>query len=378
MVILYISSFCFGVLLLNFAAQAEFLKLFSSLILLLLLARRLVGFSGKFFRLFGWGMVTALARIYLGDLWDFDPFHFEFSFLRSLRMDILGRLAGFFAPNENAFLAGLLIGERENLSSEIVMDFSRTGLTHIMAISGYNVSIVVAFTTKILGFLSQRIRIVSAICFVVVFVVFVGASAPVVRAGIMGIIALLAIVFNRQYLACNGLFISAFVMIIFDPVIIYGSISFQLSFLATLGLLLFNEKLERFFNFLPERFFIRQSVVMTMSAQVLVLPIILSNFGNLSLISPLANVVVLPFIPLVMLGGFLIIVFSYVFNFVAGLLSIFVHLMLSFMLFEIHFLADLPFASVNLGWFSFWFALLYYYFVLWFWSKYSNFRTIFN
>ena len=99
-----------------------------------------------------------------------------------------------------------------------------------------------------------------------------------------------------------------------NPKILVFDVGFQLSFLATLGLIVFGEKLMHWCRFLPNFFAVRESIAMTLSAQSFALPVILWNFGTLSLISPLANVFVLPFIPVAMILGFFAVVGSFLWS----------------------------------------------------------------
>jgi len=244
----------------------------------------------------------------------------EVSFVKSLLFGMKGKLVvviGLVFPEpEGSFLAGVLFGAREGISKEWKEKFAALGITHILAVSGYNVAIIVAFVAGIFGFLGRRRRVVVTVLFIVGFVIFVGASAASVRAGVMGVIALLAVWYGRQYLASRALVISAYAMLFWNPLVIYD-VGFLLSVLATGGLIFISPLIEKYFRFLPEFFQIRQSLVMTLSAQIACLPVIIWAFGRVSLISPLANVLILPLIPLVMLFGFVAVVVG-IFSITAG------------------------------------------------------------
>ncbi|MBI2003478.1 MAG: ComEC/Rec2 family competence protein [Parcubacteria group bacterium] len=137
------------------------------------------------------------------------------------------------------------------------------------------------------------------------FTVLTGASASVIRAALMGILVLLAYREGRFYSMTNSIVLAGTVMIALNPKVLRFDAGFQLSFLATLGLVrlapFFKEKLEK----LPEFFNFKENFVATLSAQLAVLPVILYNFGNFSLVSLPANVLILPIIPVTMLFGFL-------------------------------------------------------------------------
>jgi competence protein ComEC len=211
------------------------------------------------------------------------------------------------------------------------------------------------------SFLSRRLKIFFSAVFVVVFTVLVGASAAVVRAAIMGIISLLALFYGRPYLVMLALFIAAFLMNLWNPKIIVYDVGFQLSFLATFGLVTVSSKILKYFEWLPKFFGLREAIVMTLSAQIFALPIILLNFGRLSIISPIANVFVLPFIPLAMIFGFFSVLLSVFSNVLGNIVGFFGYLVLELIIRFVSFFASFNFASVNLEWISWWMVLLYFF-----------------
>jgi len=287
--------------------------------------------------------------------------NFIYDKLYILKMLFEVRLGQLFAEPEASFMAGLIVGSRKGIPDDLMADFNTTGLTHIIAISGYNITLVIVIVSSFLGFLSRRQRIFWSILFIFLFVVFVGASAAVVRAGIMGIISLLALWDGRQSFVLRTLFFSAFFMNLWNPKILPYDVGFQLSFLATLGLIVVSPLIEKYFKWLPELVGVRESVLMTMSAQISALPIIVYNFGRLSVISPIANLFVLPFLPLAMAFGFFAVVSSG-FSFGFGMVfAFFGFLILRLIVFFVAFFASVSFASVDVDWFPWWFLLLYYF-----------------
>ena len=274
------------------------------------------------------------------------------------------KLSEIFVEPYNSFMAGLILGSRKGISEELVSNFNITGLTHIIAISGYNITLLIVVMSGMFGFLSRKRKVFASIIFITLFVILVGASASVVRAGIMGMIGLVALWFGRDYFVSVSLFSAAFFMNLWNPKILIYDVGFQLSFLATCGLVYVSPRLKQYFEWLPEKFGLRETVTMTMSAQVLALPIILINFERLSLIAPVANVFVLPFIPAAMVFGFFAVVVGYVWSFLGMIIGFFGYLVLAFIIFFVRFFAEMPLASVDVTWFSFWFAGVYYFLIL--------------
>jgi competence protein ComEC len=144
----------------------------------------------------------------------------------------------YFEP-EASLVSGLLLGSRKGMSEELTRAFQAVGLTHIVAVSGYNISLVIACIFALFSFVPMKRRVVLSIVAVALFVLFVGASAAAVRAGIMGSLGMWALYTGRRSQAFFVLLWSAVVMTLWNPAILPFDIGFQLSFASTLGLLVF-------------------------------------------------------------------------------------------------------------------------------------------
>ncbi|MBI5413390.1 ComEC/Rec2 family competence protein [Candidatus Peregrinibacteria bacterium] len=260
----------------------------------------------------------------------------------SIKNVLTKRLEAVFPEPESGFAAGLLLGARNSLPRDIMTDFKRTGLTHILAVSGYNMVILAAFFTAIFAWLPRKSANTASILAVCIFVFIVGASASVVRAAVMGSLKLVARIFGRPYGGIRALLITGFAMALFDPFIIFYDVGFQLSFGATAGILLFNDFFEKRVQFLPNWLAVRDSLATTWSAQVLTTPIILLYFKGISMIATAANIVVLPAIPFLMLGSFLSLIFGKI---TAAPTWILFEIVLK----AVHFFSGLPFAFMNIG-----------------------------
>lgn len=287
-----------------------------------------------------------------------------YGWIFELKGDFGMRLQRILAEPHASFMAGLILGSRKGIPEHLMTDFNTTGLTHIIAISGYNITLVIVIVSAMFGFLSRRKKVIASIIFIIVFVILVGMSAAVVRAAIMGCIGLIAIWFGRQYFVVISLFVAAFFMNLWNPKILVYDVGFQLSFLATCGLVFISPYFEKYFKWLPGFFGIREAVMMTLSAQVLALPIIILNFGRLSLISPFANVFVLPFIPLAMIFGFFAVSVSYLWGFLGQIFGFIGYLILELMILFVKFFAAFKFASLEVSGFSWWMLWIYFYLVL--------------
>ncbi|MES2930550.1 MAG: ComEC/Rec2 family competence protein [Patescibacteria group bacterium] len=290
--------------------------------------------------------------------------------LFDFRTRFMGHIERAIDPPESDLANGILLGVKGGFDPRMRDEFIATGTIHIVALSGYNVSIVAEGVMKTLGLVfSQAVSVVCGIAVIVLFILMTGASATAVRAGIMAVIMLIGRMTGRTYDALRTLVIAGLLMIAYDPRVI-TDISFQLSFLATFGVLCVTPKVIGWVKFIPMRFKLRELVATTIAATITVLPLLLYSTGILSLVSLPANILILPFISFTMLLcfiagilGFLFFPLSFIFGFVS-------YLMLVYILSIIHFFAGLPFASLTIQSFPLSITIaLYGLLALWVWKS---------
>ncbi|MDD5084157.1 MAG: ComEC/Rec2 family competence protein [Candidatus Moranbacteria bacterium] len=281
--------------------------------------------------------------------------------LRSLMEE---KLDAYVAYPESGLGKGLLFGGNGYLTKETQTAFSRTGMSHIVAVSGANVVIVSQslFLLAILCGLWRRQALWAAGLGVVFFVVMVGASASALRAGLMGGLVLLSGYSGRVSDGLRLWSLALALMLCFNPLLLRYDLGFQLSFMATLGILLcmpLFEKIAARKN-VPALAMLQEIFWMTMSAEMFVLPIILYNFHALPSLSLLANLLVLPAIPVAMLFGFLASVFGFFLAPLAKLFGLLDYLVLHYMMSVIGVLSGQSFASVEVKSFGVMFLLGWY------------------
>jgi len=285
--------------------------------------------------------------------------------LYKLRSSFMRNINEVIPAPESDLANGLILGARGGFDEDTKQEFIDTGTIHIIALSGYNVSIVADNVMKTFGLIfSQTVSIILGMFVILLFIIMTGASATAIRAGIMATIMLLGRMTGRNYLAGRALVIAGLLMIAYDPRVLVD-MSFQLSFIATGGVLFLTPKVINWFKFLPMSFGFREMVASTIAATISVLPILLYLTGVLSLISIPANVLILLFIPTAMLFIFI----TGISGFVSPLLSIpfgyVSYLILLYILSIIHFLGSLSFASVTIQSFPLILTILIYIFLLW-------------
>ena len=208
-------------------------------------------------------------------------------------------------PNA-ALINGVLLGSRQNIPQDLKDAFNKTGTTHILAISGYNITIIGLYISSLLTFFIRRQKAFwLTVLGIVLFTILTGASASVVRAAIMGILVLVAYREGRFYSMTNSIVFAGALMIALNPKVLRFDVGFQLSFLATLGLIYLGPIIKKRLERMPDFWNFKENLIATASAQLMVLPVILYNFGSFSFLSLPANVLILPAVPLTMLFGFI-------------------------------------------------------------------------
>ncbi|PIR03933.1 MAG: hypothetical protein COV59_01990 [Candidatus Magasanikbacteria bacterium CG11_big_fil_rev_8_21_14_0_20_39_34] len=249
-----------------------------------------------------------------------------------------------------SFMAGILYGYRGGLG-KLADDFQRTGVTHIIAISGYNITIVASFLVTILTylFIPRKKGFYIVLCMIGIFTLFAGASASVVRAAIMGMLILMAQQFGRLSHAGNALILAAALMCLQNPRVLLFDAGFQLSFLATLGLLYILPIFQKIFQNVPEYLGIKDITLGTLSATMITLPLIVYQFGRVSLVALPVNIFILPLIPVIMYLGFLVVFFSFFFMPIALILSFFTYMVMTYVVGVVKIFSKLPFASYEMS-----------------------------
>jgi len=203
-------------------------------------------------------------------------------------------------------LASALLFGGTNLSRAWRDKFSATGIIHIISVSGFHMTVIVAFILALffrLGF-SRRQSFIFISIMILFYLLVLNFPSAAVRSALMAMLAFWAYISGRLAKAIYLLVFAAFVMLLLQPQLLLHDISFQLSFAATLGLVTLFPYLEEKLKYIPNPFKIRSIIFLTLSAQIFTLPISLIYFEKFSLIAPLANLATIPFAPFLMLAGF--------------------------------------------------------------------------
>ncbi|MCL4258150.1 MAG: ComEC/Rec2 family competence protein [Anaerolineales bacterium] len=270
-----------------------------------------------------------------------------------------------------SLLAGILLGDESGISQTLKEDFNDTATRHIVAISGFNISIIaglaLAFFARWFG--KRKGLWLAAVC-IVVYTLLVGAQASVMRAAIMGLVVLGSQVTGREQHSLNTLAFTAALMALINPLVLWD-VGFQLSFSATLGLLIYAQPLQAWASAqleqrLPAAWAARikgplyEYVLLTLAAQLLTLPLLLHHFGRLSLVALPANILILPLQPAILIFGGLSLLAGLVIPVLGQLLALVAWPLALLTIRIVEWLASPSWAAYQVGVFSMAMVLAYY------------------
>jgi len=223
-----------------------------------------------------------------------------YQFIFSFKQWFVEQLGKSLKQPFGALASGILLGTKQSLGKDLLAAFQNAGLVHIIVLSGFNVTIIADAIRRVFHRLPPTVSLVCTVLSIMSFAVMTGASATTVRASIMAIIAVVALRNARTYSVDRALVVAGVGMVLHNPLILIYDPGFQLSFVATLGLLYGAPFVEKRLRWITERFELRQIIATTLATQISVLPLLASMTGEISIISLVSNILVLPIVPLAM------------------------------------------------------------------------------
>ena len=223
-------------------------------------------------------------------------------FVTAIREHYRESMSSVMSTEDAAAIFAMLFGGYAGLNPELVEEFQTTGIIHILSVSGSHMSVLAGFTAWLCLFLKfPRIATLATGVFVIgTYTLLSGVLPHVIRSAIMGLLVFTATALEVESMSARLLTLTALAMLIVNPLLIFD-ISFQLSFSATAGLIYLSGDLRDLMWRLPYR--IKKLVAMTIAAQLASLPIIIWYFNQVSLSSVLSNVLVMPILEIVIVGG---------------------------------------------------------------------------
>jgi len=280
--------------------------------------------------------------------------------LYEIKRGFVGNLESALGEPQAALAGGLVVGDKAALGSDLLNDFRIVGLIHIVVLSGFNITIVGIAMRRLLSRLPRIWGIAIGGIGIALFGILVGGGATVIRSCFMAGIALIADLIRRDYSVERALAFAALIMLIANPLILMHDPSFQLSFLATIGLVLLAGPIESKLGWIPDKFGMRGTVASCLATQIFVSPFILYMMGQISIIGVVVNILVLPFIPITMLAVFLTGALGFIWHPISIVTGWAAHLLLSYELFIVQWFAKLPFAAAYVPPFSVWWVVGFY------------------
>ncbi|MCX6808402.1 MAG: ComEC/Rec2 family competence protein [Candidatus Berkelbacteria bacterium] len=255
-------------------------------------------------------------------------------------------------PEPHASLAaGILLGVKRNISDTMMADLQATGLTHIIALSGFNVTIIIAMLAALLvGLIGKKPTFWLGTTLVLFFVVMTGSFSSAIRAAIFSVLILFGKTYGRRADQTNLMLLAALVMILVNPFTLRSDVGFQLSFLAFAGLIYLSPLIGGWFEKgwrakIPG--IIRKPLPETLGAQIFVTPLIFAQFGVVSLISPFANVLVVGTVPFAMAFSFAAAVLGLIYYPLGKIAALVAWPSLEYIIKMVEWLAKVPWAAIH-------------------------------
>lgn len=257
-----------------------------------------------------------------------------------------------------SLLAGMIFGVKATMPKDFYQALITTGTLHIIALSGTNITILINVLGKVFIVFGRRISLILTAFSIAGFVLFVGPSASVIRASIMGVITILSLYVGRANIGVLSLLVAGIVMLTVKPEWVWDA-GFQLSFLATLGIIVFGGDVNRKVESGKWKMGVKEitakiwSVVAidlrtTLAAQVFTLPVMVVTFHQLSIVAPLTNILVGWTVQLIMIVGIIATILGFIWLPLGMIASIFVYPMLEYFIVVVEWTAKLPWAAISI------------------------------
>jgi len=292
--------------------------------------------------------------------------------IEQLRLNFSNKIDELYNKNYNDFLKGILVGNSNNIDEKIKNNFQNSNISHILAISGLHISYVILGLNFILNKIikNKKVRNYFIIIFLILFIFFTGFSPSCIRAVIMSSMIILAFNFNRKSNFYLNFITAFFIIILINPFFIH-SVGMWLSFMGTLGIVVFHKVLFKICKFKLRKMKYKKLhlkiiniILLSVSAQILILPIMIYNFNTFSLTFMISNFFISFFIPLILCLGYISVFISFL-NFPFIKIIIYIEEFLIFIVFKIaEICSNLPFSKIYIITPNILCFFIYYFFIL--------------
>ncbi len=258
----------------------------------------------------------------------------------------------------------MVLGDKKFISDEVRLDFSKAGISHIIAISGMHIGIFIAGLGTILFLLGagRNLSFYLIILFLTFYNILIGFPSSSLRASLMGVLILYSFKIGRLNKIYNSITLAAFIIVLANPMVVRYDLGFIFSFLAVLGIIyffpIFSEKYKKIENKIIKYPLDIMSV--SVAAQVFILPLIILNFGVLSLVSPFVNLMVVGLLPFILIGVFVSFFLSLIFPAISFFFFLPIKIFIGYIFFVVDLMINIPFGVFMIDNFSIFYALIYY------------------
>lgn len=246
---------------------------------------------------------------------------------------------------QSSILAGMLIGSKENLPYYLKTKLQITSTIHLIVVSGQNLSLLAGFVMSLTAYLGRKKTILLTTCIILFYSIITGLQVPVLRAAIMAILSYLGQILGKEKTGWWILAFTAGAMLLYNPNWLL-SISFQLSFMATLAVVVVGPILVKCLHKVPN--ILREDLAVTLGAQALTLPIIALNFNQLSLVGVVVNTLVLWTVPVVMITGFISLGLGIINTFLGQITGLIPSILITYFLNIVDLFSNIPGANIKL------------------------------
>ena len=268
----------------------------------------------------------------------------KFNLIYYIQEEIYKSFARLFPKDEMGLIIGMMIGETKDISEDVLENFKTTGITHLVAVSGSNVVYVVVLVQFLFKkFFGKRATYFISIFFLILFMLISGASASVCRATLMIILSICADIFFLKSDTFSNILTSAFVLILLNPLVIYD-VGFILSFGGTLGIVLLSKDFTRLFKRLGK---LSETLSVTCSAQLILVPIMMYYFNTFSILSIVTNIIVVPISGSITILGFVVFIISKISFSIAKLIANSLYVLATFTIWVADMFSKIPFSLIR-------------------------------
>lgn len=270
----------------------------------------------------------------------------EIKLFSEIRKELDHKIANLLPSPQSQLLSGILLGEKKDLPGNFKVALRDTSTLHIVVVSGQNLTMLAALFLSLSGIFHRKTAILLSLCAIIGYTLLTGAQIPVIRAATMSTLSFLAMAVGRQRDGVWVLFISGCLLLLLNPLWI-SELSFQLSFLASFGVIVISPVILKLFKHLP--LFIASDLAITIGAQLIVIPIIAQNFHQISVVGVITNILIGWTVPLIMILGGIILLFSIIFMPIAQILAEVVNILLTYFVYIVQFFGSLDVAWEYIG-----------------------------